>query len=164
MNRDDYLNAVTEYFYGGEVMGEAFFAAYLAREADKVRRHKWGTLMQLETETKALLRPFIANLGLGIEEPDVAARIAEYASAYHAKSWRQHMEEIADITSFFLEKFHGIAAAAPEQEQATAQYMIEHETAIHDFARLELRGDARGSLAGVVRQLRWPLPEPTVCP
>ena len=129
MNRDDYLNAVTEYFYGGEVMGEAFFAAYLAREADKVRRHKWGTLMQLETETKALLRPFIANLGLGIEEPaDVAARIAEYASAYHAKSWRQHMEEIADITSFFLEE-NFMASPLPRRQSRNRA-----DGAIHDRA------------------------------
>jgi hypothetical protein len=160
MTRDEYLNAVAEFFYGGEVMGEAFFADYLAREEDKLRRYKWGTLMQLETETKALLRPFLTGLGLGIEEPDVAARIAFYADAYHDKTWRTHMEEIADITSFFLGKFRDIAVAAPEEEQATAHYMIAHETVIHDFARIELGGDVSGSLAGVVRQLRWPLPAP----
>ena len=160
MDRDEYLAAVAEFFYGGEVMGEAFFAAYLAGETDPRRRYKWGTLMQLETETKALLRPFMTRLGLGIEEPDVAVRIASYADVYHAKNWRAHMQEIADITCFYLEKFRAIAAAAPADERDMARYMIGHETALHDFARLELGGDERGSLAGVVAQLRWPLPPP----
>lgn len=162
MDRKDYLAAVSEFFYGGEVMGEAFFAAYLAREQDTLRRYKWGTLMQLETETKALLRPFMTTLGLGIEEPDVGERIAAYANAYEGKSWRAHMEEVADITGFFLEKFRAIAAAAPEDELETARYMIEHETALHDFARQELRGASRDSLTGVIQQLRWPLPAPAV--
>jgi hypothetical protein len=158
MNRTDYLNAVSEFFYQGEVLGEAFFATYVAREKDPVRRYKWGTLMQLETETKALLRPFLVRLGLGVEQADVTARIAAYADGFDAKPWRQHMEEIADITGFFLEKFRAIEAAAPEDEVATARYMIEHETALHRFARLEMSGDTTGSLADVVGQLRWPLP------
>ena len=158
MNRSDYLNAVSEFFYQGEVLGEAFFAAYVAREKDPVRRYKWASLMQLETETKALLRPFLIRLGLGVEQADVSARIAEYADGFHAKPWRQHMEEIADITGFFLEKFRAIEAAAPDGERATARYMIEHETALHRFARLEMGGDAAGSLVDVIGQLRWPLP------
>ena len=158
MNRSDYLHAVSEFFYQGEVTGEAFFAAYVAREENPGRRYKWGSLMQLETETKALLRPFMIRLGLGIEQPDVSARIVEYADGFHAKPWRQHMEEIADITGFYLEKFRAIEAAAPKEERATARYMIEHETALHRFARLEMAGDSTGSLADVIRQLRWPLP------
>ena len=158
MNRTDYLNAVAEFFYQGEVLGEAFFATYVALEQDPVRRYKWGTLMQLETETKALLRPFMVRLGLGVAQADMTARITPYAEGYNTKSWHQHMEEIADITGFFLEKFRAIEAAAPEDEVATARYMVEHETALHRFARLEMMGDSTGSLADVVGQLRWPLP------
>jgi hypothetical protein len=161
MDRSEYLSAVNEYFYQGEVLGEAFGASYVRLEGDPDRRHKWASLMQLETETKALLRPFLIRLGLGVEQSDVSEQIAGFAKLYHAKTWRQHMDELSDITAFYLGKFREIEMAAPEDERSTARYMIAHETAIHDFARAELAGDARGSLAGLVGQLRWPLPAPT---
>ena len=56
MNRSDYLKAISEHFYQGEVLGEAFFAACVALESDAGRRRKWTALLQLESETKARLR------------------------------------------------------------------------------------------------------------
>jgi hypothetical protein len=52
MNRSEYLKAVNEFMYQGEVLGEALLACYVAIEQDAERRYKWGTVLQLETETK----------------------------------------------------------------------------------------------------------------
>jgi hypothetical protein len=156
MNRSEYLTAVSEFFYQGEVLGEACFACYVAIEKNTARQLKWATLLQLETETKARLRPFLVQLGLSVAQDDVSARIAEFASSYASKSWQQHMEEVAAITDFYLEKFRAIAAAAPEDERAIARSMVIHESALNKFARLELAGDTQNSLADVVAQLQWP--------
>jgi hypothetical protein len=52
MNRTEYLTAVNEFMYQGEVLGEAVFACYVALETDASRRHKWATCLQLETEQR----------------------------------------------------------------------------------------------------------------
>jgi hypothetical protein len=41
-----------------------------------------------------------------------------------------------------------------------AQMMIAHETALNNFARRELAGDANGSLMDVISQLHWPIAPP----
>lgn len=158
MNRNEYLSAINEFFYQGEVLGEAFFAYCVKLENDPERRHKWATLLQLETETKARLRPFLASLGLTVAQDDVTARIAEITEGFASKSWQQHMQEIDEITGFFLDKFRAIEAAAPAgHEREIAHAMVQHETAISNFAKRELAGDSTNSLADVVAQLQWPL-------
>jgi hypothetical protein len=157
MNRAEYLSAVNEFFYQGEVLGEAVFTCYAALETDAARRRKWAVCLQLETETKARLRPFLMRLGLGLAPDDVAARVAEFGKAYATKSWRQHMEEVVAITDFFLEKFRAIEEAAPDDERDMARSMVIHESALNKFGRLELAGDTQNSLADVVAQLHWPL-------
>ncbi len=51
MTRAEYLKAVNDFMYQGEVLGEALLNRYVALESDAERRYKWGTILQLETET-----------------------------------------------------------------------------------------------------------------
>jgi hypothetical protein len=156
MDRAEYLQSISEHFYQGEVLGEAFFAACVALERNEERRRKWVALLQLESETKARLRPFLLRLGLSVAQEDVSARIAELTRDFAAKPWQQHMQEIADITDFFLQKFRAIEEAAPPDEREMARAMVAHETAIHRFAQLELAGETKTSLQAVEAQLMWP--------
>jgi hypothetical protein len=160
MNRAEYLSAVNEFIYQGEVLGEAVFNLYLGLEENAERRYKLATLLQLESETKVRLRPFMTQLGLSIAQAEVRDRIAESAQSYRSKSWRQHMEELAGITSFFLEKFREIEDAAPDSEREVTHSMVVHETALNKFAQLELAGDANNSLNDVIAQLQYPLAPP----
>ena len=156
MDRTEYLQSVSDHFYQGEVLGEAFFAACVSLENDPERRRKWSSLMQLESETKARLRPFLVQLGLSIAQNDVSAQISELTKDFATKPWRQHMQEIAEITDFYLQKFRAIEQAAPEAEREMAQSMVAHEAAIHRFAELELAGETQTSLVDIDVQLRWP--------
>jgi len=160
MNRNEYLSAVNEFMYQGEVFGEAILASYLALEKDAERRYKWATLMQLETETKARLRPFLARLGLSVAQDDVSDKVAGFAKAYASKSWQQHMKEVGEITDFYIAKFREIDAAAPPEEREVTHSMVVHEAAIGRFAQLELSGQADSSLDEVIAQLKYPLPSP----
>ena len=55
-------------FYRGEVLGEAVYSALLGSARNDDERLKLGTLLQLETETKAWLRaPMVAH-GVSLEE------------------------------------------------------------------------------------------------
>ena len=160
MDRAEYLSGVRELFYQGEVLGEAFSSRALGLETDPMLRYKWGCLLQLETETKARLRPFIARLGLSIEEADVSSQVDAAFESWAGKSWREHMEELVGITDFYLGKFRELEAAAPADERAVASAMVKHETAINVFARRELAGDSDHSVDLMVAELLYPLPRP----
>lgn len=125
-----------------------------------MRRYKWASCLQLETETKARLRPLIAGLGLEVSQPDMAPRAAALAATYADKSWTRHMEELAGFTDGFLVKFRDLADAAPPQERETVASMVVHEIALNDFAKLELAGEGDRSIDDVVALLQWPLPKP----
>ena len=160
MNRTEYLSAVNEFFYQGEVLGEAVFDNFVRLEENAERRYKWGTLLQLETETKAKLRPFLTRLGLSIVQEDMRQKVAEFSKDYASKSWHQHMEGIAAVTDWYLEKFRAIESAAPDNEREVAHSMVLHEAALNKFARLELAGDTSNSLNDVIAQLQYPLVNP----
>ena len=160
MTRDEYLAAVNQFMYQGEVLGEAIFNCAVSLEADPIRKYKWGTVLQLESETKARLRPFMTQLGLSIAQDDQAATIAAFAKTYASKSWRQHMEEAVAVTTFYLGKFREIEAAAPDSEREVAHSMVVHEAALKRFAELELAGDEKNSLNDVIAQLKYPLVTP----
>jgi hypothetical protein len=115
MNRDEYLKAVNQFAYQGEVLGEALFNCFVSLETDPIRKYKWGTLPQLESETGIRLRPFMTQLGLSIAQEDQSKSIAEFAKALPSKSWRQHMEEAVRVTEFYLGKFREIEAAAGQR-------------------------------------------------
>jgi hypothetical protein len=160
VDRTEYLNSIREHFYQGEIIGEAFSSRAISLETDPLRRYQWGCLLQLETETKAKLRPFLARLGLSIEQADVSGQVDEIFATWSSKSWREQMEELAGVTDFYLGKFREIEAAAPADEVAVASAMVKHETAINTFARMELAGDTRNSLNDLIAELQYPLPRP----
>jgi hypothetical protein len=153
MNRTEYLAAVNEFLYQGEVLGEAVFERW-------VQRYKWANLQQLETEPKARLRPFLMRLGLSVAQNDVSDQVEEYSKGFADKSWSELMKLMVEVTDFYLENFREIEAAAPDGEREIARSMVVHETALNEFAKRELAGDADNSLACVINQLQWPIARP----
>jgi hypothetical protein len=106
------------------------------------------------------LRPFLTRLGLSIAQDDIRERIADLAQSFASKSWQRHMEELAGITDFYVEKFREIETAAPDSDREVAHSMVIHEQSIHTFARMELAGDGANSLNDVIAQLQYPLVKP----
>jgi hypothetical protein len=160
MNREEYLDAMNRFVYQGEVLGEALLNCYVSLETHPIRRYKWATVMQLESETKVRLRPFMTQLGLSIAQEDQSKSIADLAKGFSSKSWQRHMEELVQITTFYLGKSGEIEAAAPESEREVAHSMVVHEAAIQRFGELELAGDGKNSLNDVIAQLHYPLAAP----
>jgi hypothetical protein len=162
MNRDEYLKAVNQFLYQGEVLGEALLNCYVSLETDPIRKYKWATVMQLESETKVRRRPFHDATRPSIAQDDPRKNLAELTKGFSSKSWQRHMEEIVQITTFDLDKFREVEAAAPEseREREVAHSMVVHETSIKRFAELELAGDDRNSLNDVIAQLKFPLAAP----
>ena len=67
-----FLKGVME-LYQGEVMGEVVFYELLRTAEDDNQRYKLATMLQLESETKARLRPWLFHHRLDLSE-DAAVR------------------------------------------------------------------------------------------
>lgn len=157
MDRAEYLKRISKHVYQGEVFGEGIFSAFYAAESDPERQRKLANLLQLETETKARLRPFMVHLGLSLTEPDVSSVVKGYAEGYAARSWHEHMQSLLETTAKYIEEFKAIEAHASGYEKRMARIMVAHEESLNVFARMELDGDADRSLDGIIQQLHWPI-------
>jgi hypothetical protein len=144
--------------YESEIFGEALTLALLAVSKNERERYHNGTLLQLETETKARLRPFLYKYGIDLSEDMDLSPVPQLVAAYENSSWREFMGQTMPIVKQYLGRFEEIAKAGPEEDQPYLQSMIRHEAAILRWMEMEAAGDAEGSLDAIIEQLRFPLP------
>jgi uncharacterized iron-regulated protein len=145
--------------YDGEVMGERLLlalhvAAHAPHEADC-----FAHILQLETETKARLRPLLLKYGMSLAEDadlgGIPARLAGYAS----QTWREYNAATANRLAGVLRDYEAIAALGPADDQPILQAVVRHEAALLDWARAEAAGETDQSLAAILALLCFP---PTV--
>jgi tryptophan 2,3-dioxygenase len=160
-----YLRALQE-FYQGEILGEAMFDAMLQSAGNESERYKIGLMLQLETETKARLRPILAAQGLSLQEdprmrPDGEQLARELANA----DWNAKMRALAEsISQTWLPRYRELTATLPPPLRPIGQSMVEHEQALLDMAQRELAGQSHRSDEPVRRLLAHPLPLPVQKP
>ncbi|WNC73830.1 hypothetical protein RGQ13_07525 [Thalassotalea psychrophila] len=140
--------------YQGEILGEVLFdqMLYLFEESDA--QFKIFVLMQLETETKARLRPIMMHLGLDFREQKEFREIGmQMAEAMKGKSWLEVMNIIIDAVKPAVEQYKAIASIAPQKYLQLAESMVIHEQSIVDFAELEIAGEHSKSIDVIIQQL-----------
>lgn len=149
--------------YQGEVLGEAAFDSILPHLDDDRQRYVVATMLQLETETKARLRPIAALHGLDItEDPAQRAAGAGLGAELVRVSWREKMQVLYEVGVGYVARYQEFAALAGPDDAEITGYMVEHEASLVAVAERELAGDTANSLALVLPQLRYPLPAPEV--
>jgi hypothetical protein len=151
-------------FYSVEVLGEAIYSALLGSARNDNERLKWGTLLQLETETKSWLRaPMVAH-GVSIEEQttDRDKGIA-LAGQFKTLPWSDQMQAlhnalVTDLIPRYQSHTDAARTRGKADEEAVCLYMVEHEKAQLEFARRELAGIGLDqSLEPVVKFLKYPI-------
>ena len=141
-----------------EIFGEAVSLALLnVAKTDRDRYH-FATLLQLETETKARLRPLLYRHGISLDEVAPAEQIAEIVQAYLAGSWEDFAAANIAVVESFLARFHEIAEAGPAEDHDILWSMVRHERAILRWFTMESRGETEGSLDAIIRELNYPIP------
>src|SRR6266700_2833119 len=94
-----HLEALQE-FYQGEILGEAMFDAMLPSARDASERYKIALMLQLETETKARLRPHLAAQGLSLQEdPQMRPRGEQFARELAGATWNEKMGALVQSLS-----------------------------------------------------------------
>jgi len=156
-----HLDALQE-FYQGEILGEAMFDSMLRSARDDSERYKIALMLQLETETKARLRPHLAAQGLPLQEdPQMRPRGERFARELQDATWNDKMRALEQsIGQTWLPRYRELTAALPPPLRAIGESMIAHEQALLEMARRELDGDSHRSDEPVRELLVHPLPRP----
>lgn len=144
--------------YESEVLGEAVFVALYNAATSDEHKYKFGTMAQLESETKARLRPFLAKHDFQFIEKVNEDLVAQIAQSYRTSSWKKFMGEQREIVATFVNRFEEIERMAPAEDKSVVRSMVLHERAILSFIELEAGGNSVGSINDVVAQLHFPLP------
>jgi len=141
-----------------EIFGEAVSLALLEVAKNDRDRYHFATLLQLETETKARLRPMLYKHGVSLSEEVPLEQVEEVVQGYLAGTWQEFAAANKAVVEVFLSRFYEIAAAGPEEDRDMLESMIRHETAILRWFDMEARGDPEGSLDDIIAELQYPLP------
>lgn len=158
MPNDAFLQGLNE-LYQGEVIGEAIFNSMLSFIDEPELRHKIEILFQLETETKARLRPTLVQLGVDItEQKEFRDAGLGVAASLEGKTWNEIMLALSELVKPYVARYKEIAADAPQEFKAVAESMAVHEESLYKFLEAEIAGDSASALAAIVAQLQYRLP------
>lgn len=160
MSLEDYKAGLSEQ-YQGEVTGEVAMNCLLSKFRSPWQQYLLGTALQLETETKARLRPILIQLGIDIRESEDSREAGVgLGQLVETLDWRGSMELLAQALGPYVSRYQEIAEIAPPQYKEIAEVMVEHERSIQQLFAQEALGTAQSAIEDVNKQLISPLPIP----
>jgi hypothetical protein len=148
--------------YIAEHGGEAAFEVMLSHAEDDEQRYIFGTLLQAETEGKALMRPLISRLGLPLLDPgNTRAETAAAVAAFKDLPWRERFVLLGEsVRTTYLPRYEELATLVSADEDAEAakiaHFMGDHERALLALAHNVVAGMADPA-APVAAILHFPL-------
>ena len=155
------FEAILDEVYQGEVIGEAFFNTLLPRFKSPEQQYKLGSLLQLETEFKAKVRPIAIAHGLDpVEREESRQKGQGFADSLEGETWEEVMASFAGLMTTFVTRYKEMGAAVPSDYKEFGVHLAAHEKSIGDFVKLEAAGETINSIDDVVKQLNHPLPSP----
>jgi hypothetical protein len=154
--------AALQEFYQGEILGEAMFDSMLRSAHNESERYKIALMLQLETETKARLRPFLVAEGVPVQEdPRMRPEGEQFARELEGATWNEKMRVLAEsIGSTWLPRYRELTMLLPPPLRAVGESMVAHEQALCEMARREVAGESDRSDEPVRALLIHQLPRP----
>ena len=150
--------ACTRELYESEILGETLFLALVEQAKTPRDRYHLGTLLQLESETKARLRPLLFKHGVSLDEGVDLSLVELAIGAYRDMAWPEFAGLNVPVVEDFLARFEAIAKVGDEADHEILESMVRHEAAILRWATMERDGLVDGSRHDVIVQLNYPLP------
>jgi hypothetical protein len=145
--------------YESEILGEAVFLALVAVAKSPRDRYQFGTLLQLESETKARLRPLLFKHGVSLDETMDLAIVDFAVEAYKGMTSQEYAGLNVPVIEEFLSRFEAIVKVGDDDDREILESMVRHESAILKWVTMERDGVATGSLDDVIAELNYPLPD-----
>ena len=151
--------------YRGEVAGEAVFESMLGIAEGAEQQYVIGSMLQLETEGKAIIRPLLMRLGLSmLEDPEGRAAGSAGGAQLNGLPWVERFAVVHEtVRSNYLPRYLELATlVSPDEDREAARiaaFMGSHERAILASAANVMAGTA-DPVAPLVALLHFPLPRP----
>lgn len=151
--------------YHGEQFGEAIFEALLLHAQGDEQRYLLGSLLQLESEGKAVMRPVLAKLGLSLDEdPGSRPKGVSSSAALKEMPWNEKFAAMArGIRKKGLPQYEELARLVSAEEDADgfalATFMGKHERAILEASE-NIAAGRPDPIAPVAQILHFPLIKP----
>ena len=145
--------------YQSEVLGEKVFLALINIAKNEREKYHIGTVLQLETETKARLRPLMLRHGFELVEDPGTELVGQIIAAYRQHDWLDFLTGLRPLIDDFVARFREIASAGPDEDREILQSMVTHEEAFVSWIEKEVVGEA-DSLGAIISQLQYPLTAP----
>ncbi len=148
--------------YHDEQTGEAAFEAMLAIAEDDQQRYILASLMQLETEGKAIIRPTLMKYGISLmETPEVRTTASAAAGEINQLPWTERFGALADmVKNVYLPRYEELASLVTAEEDPEAfriaQFMGDHERALVAASEKVATGQS-DPMEPVVALLHFPL-------
>lgn len=159
MSNTEYPACISE-LYQSEVLGEQAFLALMAVARNEREKYHFGTFLQLESETKIRLRPFLRKYAIDfVEGPVSIEEVNGFVALYKESSWLDFLTALKPLVSQYVARFSEIANAGPTEDQDVLQSMIEHEESFVHWIEKETL-EEQGALDAAIGQLQYPLPAP----
>ena len=159
MSSLEYPACINE-LYQSEVLGEQAFLALIAVAKNEREKYHFGTLLQLESETKVRLRPFLQKYEIGfVENQEGGEQVAEFVAAYQHNGWLEFLAGLKPLVEHYVARFQEIAEAGPFEDQDVLQSMVTHEESFVRWIEMEVAGE-EGALDLAISQLKFPLVAP----
>ena len=149
---DDEYRALLLDAYKGEILGEALFGAFAARESGD-RAAKLRVLERIEGTTASQLRPLVDAAEIDVADDEATARAQGHEIGSADIEWDVFVKGLHDALPPYLANFVRLRTMAVDRNEPAFVALVAHEQAINAFAELELAGRADCSLA----VLQWHL-------
>lgn len=127
--------------WAGEIFGEALFSELARLDEGTALTPKWKLLAELEHVTGEQLAPLVSRYGFDTEPPGEEmqrglANAREFAEMSHA----DFMALIEPYLEDVIARFEALRDAAPAEDKAAMQFLVDHEAALLRFVQLERSG------------------------
>ncbi|KXZ71241.1 hypothetical protein AVENLUH13518_01437 [Acinetobacter venetianus] len=146
MQSQEDLNSAME----SEVLGELLFLTAAKHTKSCEQQYKWNLLATLETQTLERLQIYLQQNGQTTfvrSHIKLQAKISGLAMA--KLPWKLAMHLLKQGTNPFIKVFERMDYKADRHSQDFFKYLLAHEYAIAEFARLELKGESTKSIKPV---------------
>ena len=147
--------------YHAEQTGEVIFESMLRYAQNKEERFILGSMLQLETEAKAIMRPSLVQLGLPIEEEKLSREqgiiIGESFKEIPFAELMQNIEQ--SVRNIYLPQYEELETLITEEDSdyfKLAKFMGDHERALLLSAE-NINSNFEDPMKPVTEMLRFPI-------
>tara|TARA_E500000331_G_scaffold122310_1_gene119793 strand:- start:891 stop:1394 length:504 start_codon:yes stop_codon:yes gene_type:complete len=147
--------------YHAEQTGEIIFESMVRNAKNPTESFVFGSMLQLETEAKAIMRPTLVKLGLPIEEnPDSRERGIQIGEVFKEIPYADLIKNIEkSVRDIYLPQYEELATLVTEEDLECfqlASFMGDHERALL-LAAQNINNNTEDPIRPVTDMLRFPI-------